>query len=738
MTSFATVKIFPARSPGKSSLRLLSNRRARPSNASEKAGHLPPLIAILAIFLSFGFLTLPASAQNAPNAPGDLPTWTTGGKEAVGTSTSIDSKVWFTLQNGILTEVYYPRLDTANVRTLEFAVSNGKKVWTESKDMVHSVERINDSALLYRQTSSDPHEDFQITKTYITDPQRSALLIDVTFTGSAADSLYVLFDPALKNSGYGDTGFTQGDALVTQKADVAAALISKPSFAELTNGFAGTSDGYTDLLRNHALTQKYARAENGNVLQVAKLPAGRHFIIALGFGADATSAIDTAKKSLERDFSKVSAEYVAGWQDYANSLRQVNPSYEKMFQLSAMVLKAHEDKTYRGAMIASMSIPWGFAVKAAEPTVGGYHLIWARDLYEVATGLLAAGDRPAAERALNYLLTVQQKPDGSFPQNSWLDGKPYWTAIQMDEDSYPLILAWQLGRTDADTWTKHLRPEAEFILAHGPITEQERWEELNGYSPSTLAAEIAGLVCASDIARKNNASADADHYLQVADDWASNLEKWTLTTTGHLGTPEDRAGYYIRIDQTADPNDGATLDVRNGGGIWDKRDVVDAGFLEFVRLGIRPADDPNITRSVHVIDTTIRIETPNGPGFRRYNHDGYGETYYGGPWQSEGIGRLWPIFTGERGEYEIARGHDPTPYIVTMEKFANAGGMIPEQVWDRAEPTQSNFTFGSGTGSATPLAWSMAQFLRLVVDAEENRIVETPTVVADHFLKSRK
>jgi glucoamylase len=738
LTSFATVKIFPVGALAQLSLRLQSNRRAHPSNASEKAGHFPTLIAILAIFLLFEIFTLPASAQNAPNGPGDLPTWTTGGKEAVGTSTTTDSKVWFTLQNGILTEVYYPRLDTANVRTLEFAVSDGKKIWVESKDMAHSVERINDNALLYRQTSSDPHEDFQITKTYITDPQRNALLIDVTFTGSAADSLYVLFDPALKNSGYGDTGFTQGDALVTQKADVAAALISKPSFAELTNGFAGTSDGYTDLLRNLTLTQKYARAENGNVLQVAKLPAGRHFIIALGFGADATAAIDTAKKSLERDFSKVSAEYVAGWQEYAHSLRQVSPSYEKMFQLSAMVLKAHEDKTYRGAMIASMSIPWGFAVKAAEPTVGGYHLVWARDLYEVATGLLAAGDRPAAERALNYLLTVQQKRDGSFPQNSWLDGKPYWTARQMDENSYPLVLAWQLGRTDSDTWTKHLRPEAEFIVANGPITEQERWEELNGYSPSTLAAEIAGLVCAADIAKKNNANEDADHYLHVADDWASNLEKWTLTTTGHLGTPEDRAGYYIRIDQTADPNDGATLDVRNGGGVWDKRDVVDAGFLEFVRLGIRPADDPNITRSIHVIDSTIRIETPNGPGFRRYNHDGYGETYFGGPWQSEGIGRLWPIFTGERGEYEIARGHDPAPYIVTMEKFANEGGMIPEQIWDRAEPTQSNFSFGSGTGSATPLAWSMAQFLRLVVDAEEHRIVETPAVVADHFLKSRK
>jgi glucoamylase len=693
------------------------------------------LPAIFALIFFFPAVDL---AQDAPNGPGMLPTWTPGSKEAVGTSTSLNSKVWFTLQGGILTEVYYPRLDTADVRTLEFAVSDGKKVWVESKDMTHSLERVDADALLYRQTSSDPQGKFKLTKTYATDSRRDTLLIDISFNGSADYSLYVLFDPALKNSGYDDTGFSQDDALVTQKSDVAAALISSPSFSELTSGFAGTSDGYTDLLLHHALTQKYARAENGNVLQAAKLPSREHIVLALGFGKDPAAAVETARESLSREFSAVSSEYVTGWKEYLRGLRHVNAQYERMFQLSAMVLKAHEDKTYRGAMIASMSVPWGFAVKASEPNVGGYHLVWARDLYEVATGLLAAGDRAAAERALNYLLTVQQKPDGSFPQNSWLDGRPYWTALQMDEVSYPLILAWQLGRTDAETWTKHLRPEAEFVVSHGPGTQQERWEEVPGYSPSTMAAEIAGLVCVSDIARKNGAASDAERYQRVADEWAGNLEKWLVTTTGHLSKSNTGVGYYIRINNTKDPNDGGKLDVRNGGGVWDKRDVVDAGFLELVRLGIRPASDPIIANSVQVIDASIRTDTPHGPGFRRYSHDGYGETYFGGPWQGEGIGRLWPIFTGERGEYEIAAGQDPTRYLAAMQQFANAGGMIPEQVWDQADPTASEFVFGSGTGSATPLAWSMAQFIRLVVCAEEKRIVETPGIVAEHFLKMKK
>jgi len=678
------------------------------------------------------------AAQDAPNGPGELPTWTTGGKEAVGTSTSLDSKLWFTLQGGILTEVYYPRLDTANVRTLEFAVSDGKRVWVESKDLVHSLERVSEEALLYRQTSSDPGGRFTLTKTYATDPQRDSLLIDVSFHGPTGYSVYVLFDPALKNSGYGDTGYSQGDALVTTKGDVAAALISSPNFTEATSGFVGTSDGRTDLLLHHALTQKYAKAVSGNILQAAKLPRAEQVILALGFGANVAEAVKTARKSLERKFTTVSEEYVTGWKEYVNGLRHVNARYEPMFRLAAMVLKAHEDKTYRGAMIASMSIPWGFAVKASEPTVGGYHLIWARDLYEVATGLLAAGDRSAAERALNYLFTVQQKPDGGYPQNSWLDGKPYWTAVQMDEVSYPIVLSWQLGRTDAETWTKHVRPSAEFIMGRGPSTEEERWEEVPGYSPSTMAAEIAGLVCASDIARRNGANDDAERYLQVADDWSADLEKWLVTTTGHLDKSGTSQGYYIRINNNKDPNDGAKIDVHNGGGVWDKRDLVDAGFLELVRLGIRPANDRTIAHSIQVIDSTIRTETPNGPSFRRYNHDGYGETYFGGPWLGEGIGRLWPVFTGERGEYEIARGQDPTPYLEAMQKFANAGGMIPEQVWDQADATASRFEFGSGTGSATPLAWSMAQFLRLAVCAEEKRIVEMPGVVAEHFLKAAK
>jgi glucoamylase len=686
------------------------------------------------------FVAAPAglAAQAAPGGPGELPTWTRADKNGMGTAISTDSKVWFTLEGGILTEVYYPRVDQANVRTLEFAVSDGRRVWFESRDMRHAIEQVESGALVYEQTNMGAADRFTITKTYVTDPRTNTLLIDVTFRGRTGDTLYVLYHPALANSGYGNTGSFEGGALVAWRGNVASALAASDGLGEPSSGFAGVNDGYTDLALHRRLRWRYARADSGNVVQVARIPRPRHFTLALGFGPKPATALAAARASLKRGFSSVRREYVRGWNTYVRGLKRVSPLYQDEFRLAAMVVRAHEDKTHPGAIIASMTIPWGYAVSSDKANVGGYHLVWSRDLYEAASALMVAGDTATARRSLSYLLNVQQKGDGSFPQNSWLDGRPEWPSIQMDEVAYPLILAWQLGVTDRATWEKHLRPAADYIMAHGPATAQERWEEERGYSPSTIAAEIAGLVCASAIARDNQATDAARKYLSRADDWAAHLEAWLVTTTGHLGGSLAKHGYYVRIDDNNQPNDGHKLEVNNNGGVWDERDVVDQGFLELVRLGIRAATDSVVENSLRIVDSTLRVETPNGPAFYRYNHDRYGETYFGGPWQGQGIGRLWAILAGERGEYEVARGADPGVYLRAMLHFANDGGMIPEQVWDRADPSRGGFLFGEGTGSATPLVWSMAQFMRLAVDAEDKRIVEQPAIVAQHFLKGAK
>jgi glucoamylase len=693
--------------------------------------------ALLSLLLLASSATTRSQVTNnlAPGAPGRDAQWTSAGKEAVGTSNTTESKVWFTLRGGVMDEVYYPTVDVANTRTLQFVVTGCREGALEEESAAHRLEVTDTQSLSFRQTSET--NSYTLTKTYTTDPERPVFLIDVEFKSRcrALQQAYVFYDPSLNNSGMHDSSWTEDGALVASDADKASALVSSVGFTATTNGYLGTaSDGLEDLKTQGHLATRYTRAADGNVVQLG-LPSGNRFTLALGFGKNSAEALTNARASLAKGFAKARAEYEQGWHDYLKTLRRVDAKHQTQFDMAAMVLKAHEDKTYRGAMIASLSIPWGGGSNANEPNVGGYHLVWSRDLYQVATAFNALGDKPSAERALDYLFRVQQKPDGSFPQNSWLDGRPFWGSLQLDEVSYPLVLAYQLGRTDKETYEKHVRPAADFIVKNGPFTPQERWEEKSGYSPSTIAAEIAGLTCAAEIARRNDDNVSASIYTSAADDFARNVERWTATTTGKYGD----GNYYLRLSFNEDPDDGAPFDAGNGGGTFDEREIVDAGFLELVRLGVRPPTDPLVAKSLGVIDKVIKVETPNGATFYRYNHDGYGEMDDGRSWNFDGKytgkGRLWALLAGERGQYELALGRnaDAARRLDAMAGFANAGGMIPEQVWDSPRSPLPTFKFGEGTGSATPLAWSMAQFVRLATNLQEGRNLDTPDIVAARY-----
>ncbi|HKS28730.1 MAG TPA: glucan 1,4-alpha-glucosidase [Pyrinomonadaceae bacterium] len=692
---------------------------------------------LICLLLSSASVSSAQTGGLAPGAPGNTAQWTNAGKNGVGTSVTLDSKVWFTLRDGVMTECYFPTVDVANTRSLQLVVvsSDRKRVEVEEEDTTHSLEVLDSRALSFRQINRAKSGAYTIRKTYTVDPARAVVLIDVQFQSSNNSPyfLYVYYDPSLNNSGMHDSAWTQGDALLASDADKATALLSSTGFEEMTNGYLGTSDGLRQLKQSGRITNAYVRAGDGNVVQVARVKSTASFTLALGFGREAAEALTNARAALSKGFAKARAEYEAGWREYVSTLRRVGERYRRQFDMAAMILKAHEDKTYRGAMIASLSIPWGGGENANEPNIGGYHLVWSRDLYQVATAFYALGDKAAADRALNYLFTVQQKPDGSFPQNSWLDGRPFWGSLQMDEVAFPLILAYQLGRTDGQTWVKNVKPAADFLLRFGPGSVQERWEEEGGYSPSTIAAEIAGLVCAAEIARRNNDEVSAGLYLAAADEWTRKVEDWTATKTGRYG---DKS-YYLRITENSDPNDGARLELNNGAGSFDEREIVDAGFLELVRLGIKPASDPLIAKSVAVIDSVIKVETPNGPSWYRYNHDGYGEKANGNGWDGTGTGRLWVLLNGERGQYELARGERSQAMrrLDELMAFANDGLMLPEQVWDRAESPRPDLRFGEGTGSATPLAWTMAQFIRLAVNLEEGRNLDTPELVASRYVK---
>ena len=423
-----------------------------------------------------------------------------------------------------------------------------------------------------------------------------------------------------------------------------------------------------------------------------------------------------------------------------------------------MTLAAHEDKANRGAYIASPSMPWVWAdpTKIEDPS-GAYHLVWSRDLYEIATALLAAGDRAGAGRALTFLFEKQQKDDGCFPQNSLVDGTEHWTNIQLDQAAFPIVLAWQLRRTDPDTY-KHVKLAAACILANGPQTQQERWENQGGWSPATIAAEIAGLVTGAKIARANGDTASADAWEAQADEWQAKVDDWTYTTTGPYGS----GSYYLRITKdlypddpdtnVPDPNAGTTYKIGDSGPpAIDQRKVVDPSFLELVRLGVKRADDPHILATLPVVDDQLGVETPNGEFWHRFNFDGYGEQKDGSQWNfgfpdnaaeplkwenNVTIGRIWPIFAGERGEYELAAG-DSAGARSRLAAMARAGGdghMIPEQVWDQFPPSgEPGFPKGEATLSASPLAWSHAQFVRLAWSIDAGRPIERPAAVACRY-----
>jgi glucoamylase len=590
--------------------------------------------------------------------------WPTAAKNGFGTSNTLASKVWFTLADGVMTEVFYPTLDMPSVKTLQFKVVMSTKIENEVDDTLHRLDLPNPSSLTFRQVNRAKTGAYTISKTYVTDPRRSSVLIRVEFDTSTNAQLYVDYDPL---------------------SNAKSALISTCGFPKLEQ---------------------------------------RQCTLALGFGETRAKSVATARASLARGFGAVKREYETGWQKYVATL-PVIPKHQQQFNMAAMVLKGLEDKTYRGAVIASPSTPWG-----GGPNATGYHAVWSRDLYHAATAFDALGDRSTANRLLDYLFRVQQKLDGSFPQNSYVDGRPIGRGLQMDQVAWPLVLAYQLKRHDRNSWLKHIKPAADFIVLHGPRTDQDRWEEKPGYSPATIAAQIAGLVCAAEIAKLNGDKPTAEHYLETADYWAGYVNPWTVTREGHV------AAYYIRITENDDPNDHANLEINSSSLVVDERKILDAGFLELVRLGIKSPNDYVIVKSLKFIDQLIKVRTPVGDAWYRYNHDAYGETADGGNYDARnGVGRLWTLLTGERGEYELALGDVAAARkrLDTLAGFANDGLMIPEQVWDRKESPAPSFRFGAGTGSATPLAWSMAQFIRLAMSIERGRNVETPRIVWERY-----
>ena len=665
-------------------------------------------------------------------APGIEPRWTSSAKEGVGTAYHTSCRLWFTLSHGIINEIYYPRVDRPNTRDFQFLISDGETFCHEEKrDLNHVVEYPERDCLLYRLTNSEPNGRYRLVKHVLTDPHRSVLLVhtkvevlDESLRGKLR--LYALVAPHGAGNSARCSEISASKLIHAQREDVHLVVACSSEFARRSVGYVGASDGWQDLMSNFKMDWEFRTAEGGNIALTGEidLPGSGEFTIAIACGGSYQSTAAKLLQSLAEPFESHRAGYVRQWQRAV-----VNPQFDfsdntsdggGMYRLSRCVLLAHEDKVFQGALVASLSIPWGET--KSDNDRGGYHLVWTRDLVQSATALLATGQTGTPLRALIWLAALQ-RTDGSFPQNSWINGTAYWSGLQLDEIAAPILLAWRLYKQGGaigsfDPRVMILRAAAYLVL-QGPVTDQDRWEENSGYSPSTLATVIASLVCVAECANELGYTKLADFILVYADWLAAHIEEWTVTTQGELvdGFPR----HYIRINPTdpdasdphADPNT-TMIQVANGGGLHPARNVVGGDFLHLVRFGIRSANDPIVRDSIEVIDRVLKRDLPQGPGWRRYNHDGYGQKGDGGAFDGTGVGRCWPILTGERGHYELAAGRDPMPFIRSMENFANQGGMITEQLWDADDLSSGSMKRGSATGAAMPLCWSHAEYVSLV------------------------
>lgn len=699
----------------------------------------------------------------APGWPGIVPRWTSSAKQGVGTAIEAASRVWFTISHGILNEVYYPRVDQACIRDLGLIVTDGVSFFSEERrDTSSRVEWLSPGVPGFVLTNTCRRGRYRITKHVLADPRRDVVLQRIRLevsqpTGALPLQVFVLLAPHLANEGAGNTGwvgtYKGTPMLFAQRQSVALALAAAPSIGERSVGFVGASDGWQDLRLHSRLTRLYDRAENGNVALTGELVLAEdgEAVIALGFGTTPEEAGFHVRASLSDGFPGARTEFEHSWNVWHRQFgigRTLPPVRAVQTAVSAAVIRAHEEKGLPGGIIASLSIPWGNT--KGDNDLGGYHLVWPRDLVETAGALTAIGAHGDARRVLDYLRTTQSA-DGSWPQNMWLDGRPYWHGVQLDETAFPIVLLdllrrrGQLGADEAAAYWPMTRAAACFLVQQGPATEQDRWEEDAGLSPFTLAVAIAALLIAADAADDAGEPTVATYLRETADAWNEVIDQCTFAVNTGLANRLGVDGYYVRIappeTDAASRVDGL-VPIKNhvgSGGAVPAKDLVSPDALALVRFGLRAPDDRKILSTVRVIDALLKVELPQGPGWRRYNGDGYGEHADGEAFDGVGVGRVWPLLIGERAHYELAAGRisEAERLLDVFAACAGDGGLLPEQVWDAPDVPAHELLTGRPAGSAMPLVWAHAEFVKLVRSLSESGVFDRPEVTWRRYVVER-
>ena len=659
--------------------------------------------------------------MQAPGGPGAPPSWGPGRKDGFGTAPGPSSRVWFTVARGNLSETYFPSADRPVLNGLRFLVAApGGAPLDDAREAEHAVRWFRPGIPSF--SVETVHREYRMTKEYVTDPASDALLISGTFEPLLPDlKLYLQAEPHMIPGSEGNQAAILPLAppvLVARQRDVWMAIVGP--FAVGTAGYLYSSDLYVGLHDGDGeLFERYETAGDGNVALGAEMGVrGGPFQIAIGFAHTRADAEEIAREALRKGAGAVRETFERAWMaqtDLPPNLVRVSGDGGRLANCSITVLRCLEDKGRPGAFIAAPAVPWGESRRDGDHV---YHLVWPRDLCQVAGALADAGDVEAAVRALRYLESTQRE-DGSWAQNFDVAGEPHWTGLELDEVALPILLAWRLaeqGALDEDPYPGLVRRAAAFLARHGPLTQLDRWEDAGGISPSTLAAGIAALVAAAELAGRHGEDPAAEHLRAVADYWQDRVESWCYSPTGE---------FYVRLAPDLD-----------GLGPYSAPGME---FLELVRRGIRGAGDPRIAAGLKQADGILRAETPVGPAWHRYVADAYGEKEDGSPWGGgrEGRGRAWPLLTGERGHAELAAGRSAAELIMAMEAFAGPELLLPEQVWDGPELAEAGLVPGGPTGSARPLGWAHAEYLRLLASIAKGGSADVVEPARRRYVESR-
>lgn len=695
----------------------------------------------------------------APGRPGITPSWNTGAKTAVGTALNRHSRIWFTIAHGYLNEIYFPDIDRANTRFIRFLVSGDRQFFSdEATDTGYSVRPAHPGVPAYYISTQCNQNRYRMEKEIITDPDRDAVLMRLHFEplASAKDlRVFVFANPHVGDEGEDNSGWT-GEykgipMLFAERGGVAFAIACSSPFKDMSCGFMGVSDGSADIRAHGCLTTLYTEAKRGNIGLTAEVDwraQSGDFILALACGERPPQAGQQARAALMREFGEARKQYVAGWNEFHAAIPDLSRKDDQhLFRMSVAVSRIHESKRFPGAFVASLSIPWGF--DRGDKDVGGYHVIWPRDLCETALALLACGDAESARRALFYLECTQER-DGHWHQNMWLDGSQHWTSRQMDETAFPILLADALRREGElkghDPWPM-VQKTAAYLVQHGPVAEEDRWEAVAGYATFTIAVEIAALLAAADFAALHGEMEEAQFLRETADAWNETVDELTYAEGTELAQRCGVAGYYVRVTPPEAirgvPLPTLSIDLRNHPeGKRSRRavDIVSPDALALVRYGMRAADDPRILDTAKVIDAELKIMTATGPVWRRYTDDGYGEHKDGSPFRKTGIGRGWPLLAGERAHYELANADFETAEELrrTIGRQTSECGLIPEQIWDAGDIPEHELYNGHPSGSGMPLVWAHSEYLQLLRSLQDGKVWSTPPQTVERYIQQHK